>query len=103
MRIGTYRPKRELLPVLENWLGGPTCLGGLGAVRALNYSDDELMDIKEKRAQIKAEAKKRWGEPQPPVFVQVKSSLSGEQMARIGLGHGSVSSAGVDAGSRGPE
>jgi len=61
----------------------------------MNRSDDGLMDIKEKRAQIRAEAKKRWGEPQPPVFVQVKSSLSGEQMTKIGLGQYG-SGAGVD-------
>ena len=57
----------------------------------------ELKDMKENRTQIKAEAKTRRGEPQRPVYVQKKSSLSSEQMRRIGLARsGSLSSSDMD-------
>lgn len=59
---GTYRPEEDHLPVLEDWLAGPTCLGGLGKVRAMDLFSRELKRMKENRAQIKAEAKKRRGE-----------------------------------------
>ncbi|KAJ7173718.1 hypothetical protein C8R46DRAFT_120714 [Mycena filopes] len=52
---GTYRPKKELLPVLEKWLKDERRLGGLGNVRAMDGFDEELKGLKEERADKKAE------------------------------------------------
>ncbi|KAF8323714.1 hypothetical protein DL93DRAFT_2069671 [Clavulina sp. PMI_390] len=92
---GTYRPKKELLPVFEKWLSGPDCLGGLGNVRAMDGFDDKLKGMKEERAKIKAEYKKRRGEPERPKLVQASSSLSSGEALDLGRG-GSVSSDDMD-------
>lgn len=52
---GTYRPKKELLPVLEKWLSDQRRLGGLGAVRAMDGFDEKLKKMKEERKKEKAE------------------------------------------------
>ncbi|KAJ7777428.1 hypothetical protein B0H16DRAFT_1407103 [Mycena metata] len=51
---GTYRPKKELLPILEKWLSDQRRLGGLGNVRAMDGFDEELKGMKEDRADRKA-------------------------------------------------
>ncbi|KAJ7230686.1 hypothetical protein GGX14DRAFT_584282 [Mycena pura] len=50
---GTYRPKKELLPVLKKWLAGPRRLGGLGRVRAMDGFSEELKKMKEERKKEK--------------------------------------------------
>ncbi|KAJ6477485.1 hypothetical protein DFH09DRAFT_1056521 [Mycena vulgaris] len=52
---GTYRPKKELLPVLQDWLADARRLGGLGGVRAMDGFDEALKGMKEARAREKAE------------------------------------------------
>ncbi|KAF7371024.1 C2 domain-containing protein [Mycena sanguinolenta] len=52
---GTYRPKKELLPVLEKWLSDPRRLGGLGKVRTMDGFDKNLEKMKEERKKQKAE------------------------------------------------
>jgi hypothetical protein len=52
---GTYRPKKELLPVLEEWLSDQRRLGGLGAVRAMDGFDEKLKKMKEERKREKTE------------------------------------------------
>lgn len=96
--IGTYRPKKELLPVFQEWLESPRCLGGLGAVRAMDGFDESLKDMKNKRKEIKAEArgkKGKSGAARPEVMAQVNSSLSSGVGRRIGRS-GSVSSSDID-------
>ncbi|KAJ7035580.1 hypothetical protein C8F04DRAFT_511923 [Mycena alexandri] len=51
---GTYRPKKELLPILQDWLSDQRRLGGLGNVRAMDGFDEELKKLKEERADQKA-------------------------------------------------
>ncbi|KAJ7483150.1 hypothetical protein FB451DRAFT_1555202 [Mycena latifolia] len=50
---GTYRPKKELLPVLQEWLADARRLGGLGGVRAMDGFDKELEGMKAERAKEK--------------------------------------------------
>ncbi|KAJ7804668.1 hypothetical protein B0H14DRAFT_3485966 [Mycena olivaceomarginata] len=52
---GTYRPKKELLPVLEKWLADARRLGGLGKVRAMDGFDKGLEEMKEERKREKEE------------------------------------------------
>ncbi|KAJ7623613.1 hypothetical protein FB45DRAFT_926241 [Roridomyces roridus] len=51
---GTYRPKKELLPLFERWLSDPRRLGGLGRVRAMDGFDKGLEKAKEERKKEKA-------------------------------------------------
>ncbi|KAJ7493224.1 hypothetical protein B0H11DRAFT_2228008 [Mycena galericulata] len=50
---GTYRPKKELLPVFQNWLADPSRLGGLGNVHAMDGFDKGLEKMKEDRKKEK--------------------------------------------------
>ncbi|QRV86963.1 C2 domain-containing protein [Ceratobasidium sp. AG-Ba] len=71
---GTYRPHKELLPVLEKFLGGEANLGGpggVGKITAMDGFDESLKDIKKRRA----EAKKGQGEERRQV--QIRRSSSG--------------------------
>ncbi|KAJ7272727.1 hypothetical protein B0H12DRAFT_1091728 [Mycena haematopus] len=52
---GTYRPKKELLPVLEKWLSDPRRLGGLGKVHTMDGFDKSLEKMKAERKKEKAE------------------------------------------------
>ncbi|CAL1706083.1 unnamed protein product [Somion occarium] len=51
---GTYRPSKDLLPVLQSYLSSPSNLGALGKITALDGFDEKLKRWKEKRAEIKA-------------------------------------------------
>ena len=100
---GTYRPKKEYLPIFEKWLSGPECLGGLGRVRAMDGFDEKLKGMKERRAKIKAEVKKRKGEPidqddasQNHVLMGAGSSISKKEAKKLGRS-GSVSSSDVES------
>ncbi|TBU61824.1 hypothetical protein BD310DRAFT_919941 [Dichomitus squalens] len=54
---GTYRPRKDLLPVLEAFLARPSNLGALGRVRALDGFDDRLKRWKEERKEEKRQAR----------------------------------------------
>ncbi|KAF8166620.1 hypothetical protein K438DRAFT_1857047 [Mycena galopus ATCC 62051] len=51
---GTYRPKKELLPLFEKWLADPRRLGGLGRVHTMDGFDKNLEKMKEERKKEKA-------------------------------------------------
>ncbi|KAJ7780249.1 hypothetical protein DFH07DRAFT_765537 [Mycena maculata] len=57
---GTYRPKKELLPLFEAWLADASRLGGLGRVRAMDGFDKGLEKMKEGRKTEK-ETLTGWG------------------------------------------
>ncbi|KZT44426.1 hypothetical protein SISSUDRAFT_1029120 [Sistotremastrum suecicum HHB10207 ss-3] len=54
---GTYRPKKELLPTLQDWLSGDGGLGGLGKVTAMDGFDEHLKQMKEEKRNLKARLK----------------------------------------------
>ena len=59
---GTYRPRKDLLPVLERFLARPSNLGALGRVRVMDGFDDRLKRWKERRAEEKRAEEKRRAE-----------------------------------------
>ena len=54
---GTYRPKKELLPVLAAFLARPENLGALGRVRAMDGFDARLKRWKDRRKEEKQRAR----------------------------------------------
>ncbi|KAK7031582.1 C2 domain-containing protein [Favolaschia claudopus] len=58
---GTYRPKKELLPVLHDWLSDQRRLGGLGNVCTMDGFDENLQKMKEERKKEKLEMTKKAG------------------------------------------
>lgn len=54
---GTYRPKKELLPDLRDWLASPERLGALGRVTAVDGFDEGLKEAKKARAKMRKEGK----------------------------------------------
>ena len=58
---GTYRPQKELLPVLEAFLARPENLGALGRVRAMDGFDEKLKKWKEQRRKEKRKAREKDG------------------------------------------
>ncbi|KAG8736194.1 hypothetical protein FRC11_002787, partial [Ceratobasidium sp. 423] len=107
---GTYRPKKELLPVLAEFLGNQANLGGpggLGKITALDGFDQGLEETKKRRGEAKKSHKPREERERPPL-VQIKrgSSLSSRRAGVAGL-RGSVSSGDVErmveGGERGQE
>ncbi|KAH9925405.1 uncharacterized protein BXZ73DRAFT_91123 [Epithele typhae] len=67
---GTYRPQKELLPVLEAFLARPENLGALGRVRAMDGFDERL---------------KRWKEERHEERRRVRGGGGGGQGARAGV------------------
>lgn len=87
---GTYRPHKQLLPVLEKFLGSEANLGGpggLGKITAVDGFDRGLKDTKKQRA----EAKKRQGQQTRQAQIRRSSSgsvssvgsLSSDQVERV--------------------
>ncbi|KAJ7825387.1 hypothetical protein B0H14DRAFT_3468575 [Mycena olivaceomarginata] len=95
---GTYRPKKELLPVLETWLADARRLGGLGKVRAMDGFDEGLKKIKEERKKEKEElSKKGKGKGTAPArMVPVRSGTSVSSISSGRIGAESVSSEEVE-------
>ncbi|CUA77978.1 hypothetical protein RSOLAG22IIIB_06898 [Rhizoctonia solani] len=97
---GTYRPKKELLPLLAEFLsseanlGGP---GGIGKVTAMDGFDKGLEETKKRRAEAKKRHKPQDEQERPPM-VQLRrgSSLSSRQAAAAGLGRRSMSSSDLE-------
>jgi hypothetical protein len=88
---GTYRPKKELLPILEKWLSDPRELGGLGAVHAMDGFDKDLEKMKEERKKEKEGLQKGAGKRMIPV----RKGSSVSSISRGEIGTSSVSSAEV--------
>ncbi|KAI0074406.1 hypothetical protein K474DRAFT_1677110 [Panus rudis PR-1116 ss-1] len=55
---GTYRPRKDLLPVLQSFLSSPSNLCALGKITAMDGFDERLKKWKEERANIKAGKRK---------------------------------------------
>lgn len=55
---GTYRPRKELLPTLQEFLASPRNLASFGRITAMDGFDEELNKWKKERAQVKAQARK---------------------------------------------
>ncbi|CAE7059242.1 unnamed protein product [Rhizoctonia solani] len=97
---GTYRPNKDLLPVLAAYLGNEANLGGpggIGKITAMDGFDEGLKDTKKRRAEAKKHHKPREEQDRPPM-VQLRrgSSLSSRQAAAAGLGRNSMSSSDVE-------
>ncbi|RPD77397.1 hypothetical protein L226DRAFT_599989 [Lentinus tigrinus ALCF2SS1-7] len=54
---GTYRPRKDLLPVLGEYLSRPSNLGALGRIRVMDGFDDKLKRWKEQRKEEKKRAR----------------------------------------------
>ncbi|KDN42431.1 hypothetical protein RSAG8_06748, partial [Rhizoctonia solani AG-8 WAC10335] len=97
---GTYRPKKDLLPLLAEYLGNEANLGGpggLGKITAMDGFDEGLKETKKRRAEAKKQHKPRAEQERPPM-VQLRrgGSLSSEQAAAAGLGRRSMSSSDLE-------
>ncbi|CAE6338411.1 unnamed protein product [Rhizoctonia solani] len=97
---GTYRPNKDLLPRLAEYLGNEDNLGGpggLGKITAMDGFDEGLKDTKKRRGEAKKQHKPRDEQDRPPM-VQLRrgSSLSSRQAAVAGLGRSSMSSSDVE-------
>jgi len=73
---GTYRPRKELLPVLEEFLAGEGNFGGLGRVLTMDGFDKTLEKWKEERRESKRKAKGKGKEDGPSKMVQMRSNSS---------------------------
>jgi hypothetical protein len=74
---GTYRPRKELLPVLEQFLASDYNFGGLGGVLTMDGFDKTLEEWKEGRKETKRKARGLKGrENGPPKMLQVRSKSS---------------------------
>lgn len=97
---GTYRPNKDLLPILADYLGNEANLGGpggLGKITAMDGFDEGLKDTKKRRGEARKQHKPREERERPPM-VQLKrgSSVSSRQAAAAGLGRRSLSSSDVE-------
>ncbi|KAF8695599.1 C2 protein, partial [Rhizoctonia solani] len=97
---GTYRPNKDLLPLLAEYLGNEANLGGpggLGKISAMDGFDEGLKDTKKRRGEAKKQHKPREERERPPM-VQLRrgSSLSSQQAAVAGLGRRSMSSSDIE-------
>ncbi|KAF7345352.1 C2 domain-containing protein [Mycena venus] len=94
---GTYRPKKELLPVLEKWLSDDRRLGGLGNVRTMDGFDENLKKMKEERKKEKMEATSggkggKGKDAEPAKMVPVRRGTSVSSISSGQVRAGSVSS-----------
>jgi len=87
---GTYRPKKELLPTLQEWLSRPENLGSLGDVSAMDGFDEKLKTWKSERKAAKHDLKK--GKVK---LVRSGSSISSLSSSELG-GGGSISSEDIE-------
>jgi len=70
---GTYRPREELLPTLEEFLARDGNFGGLGRVSTMGGFDEALEKWKEERKEIKRRARGKGKKDGPPKMMQVRS------------------------------
>jgi len=73
---GTYRPRKELLPTLEEFLASDDNFGGLGRVLTMDCFDETLEKWKEERKETKRRARGKGKNDGPPKMMQVRSDSS---------------------------
>ena len=73
---GTYRPRKELLPTLEEFLASDDNFGGLGGVLTMDCFDETLKKWKEERKETKRRVRGKGKKGRPPKMVQVRSNSS---------------------------
>ena len=73
---GTYRPRKELLPILQEFLASNDNFGGLGRVLTMDGFDMTLKKWKEERKETKRNTKGKGKKNGPPKMVQVRSNSS---------------------------
>ena len=82
---GTYRPRKELLPILEEFLAGSENFGGLGRVLTVDCFNERLEKWKEER---KETARGKGKKERPPSLVQVRSDSMSSVVSSIESGNG---------------
>ena len=73
---GTYRPRKDLLPVLEEFLAREDNFGGLGRVLTMDCFDKTVERWKEERKEIKRRARGEGKKVEPPKMMQMRRSGS---------------------------
>jgi hypothetical protein len=73
---GTYRPRKELLPTLEEFLASDDNFGGLGRVLTMDGFDETLEKWKEERKEAKRRARGKGKKDGPPKMVQARRGSS---------------------------
>ena len=73
---GTYRPRKELLPTLEEFLAGDDNFGGLGRVVTMDGFDETLKKWKEEREEAKRMVRGKGKKDGPSKMMQVRSDSS---------------------------
>lgn len=73
---GTYRPRKELLPILEEFLASDDNFGGLERVLAMDGFDETLKKWKEERKEVKRRVREKGKKGGPQKVVQVKRNSS---------------------------
>jgi len=85
---GTYRPRKDLLPTLEEFLANDDNFGELGRIVAMDTFDEMLKKWKRERKETKREARGKGKRDRPPKMVQVKRDSSmGSVMSSIESGN----------------
>jgi len=79
---GTYRPRKELLPTLEEFLASDDNFGGLGRVLTMDCFDETLKKWKKEQSEIKSRAREKGKKGGPPKMVQVRSDSSMSSVVR---------------------
>jgi len=87
---GTYQPKKELLPTLQEWMSRSENLGGLGGVLAMDGFDETLKKWKKERKEAKRNHK--GGKVK---LACAKGSVSSLSSSELG-GGGSISSEDIE-------
>jgi hypothetical protein len=73
---GTYRPRKELLPIFEGFLTSDDNFGGLGKVLTMDCFDKTLEKWKEERKETKRKARGKGKKDGPPKMVQARGNSS---------------------------
>jgi len=73
---GTYRPQKDLLPTLEEFLASDDNFVGLGRVVTMDAFDERLKKWKKGRKETKRKARGKGKWDRPPKVVQVRRDSS---------------------------
>jgi len=86
---GTYRPRKDLLPTLEEFLAGDDNFGGLGRVVTMDAFDETMEKWKEERKEAKREARgKEKGDGLPKMMQVRRGSSMSSVMSNVEKGTG---------------
>ena len=85
---GTYRPRKELLPTLAEFLSSEDNFGGLGRVLAMDCFDEALKEWKKEREETKRRARGKGKKGRPLRMVQVRSNSSMSSVLSSSEGEG---------------